>query len=525
MANAADLVVTITGDVSGLTDAVDTAKESLSSLDASAAASAGLDSIGYIYGEAFKKSYMTVADSWRSRIPSFMSERAQELFELEKVEFEHKLNSSNMPLTEQLDWWKDAAEKFAISAEAVMECEENVFSITRKIADKLNTESMTYVTDRAYFNDYDSVGDTPFDAFDRVRGRNYEDFQSGIITWQEYTDNVSSIGAAMYEERLAQSKRWLEQESKYNNLSNEDYIAGLERMMDYTAEYYDYGIITYREYCENMQSLSNAVTDKENEMNRAVYEKWLSDAENWKKLCDTYDDWEEYGDSTVQFYERCIERIGELYRDGYISWQEYSDETMNYSMDLYNAQMDEAEELLEAQYAYISRVKTELSDKESALKESWEVEDRTDDIAEVKSLMAIYKNAVTEKGKSKYADLEEQLKELEREEELYQLEKSDNEIIEKLESEYSAMESDKKKLLSSIQSAGINVQGLIDGINSDVSGIQNVMAALAAQIINAINSKSTYSDNRSFSISAADDTALKNLTKSMEETIASGRYY
>lgn len=460
-----------------------------------------------------------------SDIPHYASGRKNTFFEEDKAEFTHLTKSSNVSLTEQIEWWQAAMEKYARDSEVVKECNEEIFSLTRKLADNINDLSKIYVADRAYLNDFEGWGDTAIEAFDRVRDRNYSDLQSGLITWEEYTETLSDIGSLMYEERISQSERWLKQESKYNKLSTEDYIAGLERMKAYTAEYYEHGIISCKEYSTKIQELSNAITDKENEIHNAVYNKWLSDSQNWKELRDTYDDWEEYGDSEVQFYERCIERIGELYRDGHISWQEYMDETMNYSMDLYNAQMSEVDELLEAQAAYIGRLKTEFADEENALQESWKLEDRTADISETKRLLAIYKNAVTEKGKSKYADLQEELKNLEREEELYRLQKSNNEIIASLEEEYDAMESDKKLTLSSLQSCGINVQALIKNINAETNGIQYVMTSLASQIISAINAKATYSDNRSFSISAADDTTLKQFTKSLEETIARGRYY
>jgi hypothetical protein len=448
-----------------------------------------------------------------------------ETYEEAEDEWKHYKKTNAVTTTEELQKWIELAKTFNVTEADISDIEENIFSLAVKISDELNEQSKTYIEERTALNDWDDYGDSAIAAFERVRARNEQDYKDGLITWDEYVDNVSDIGEDMYEDRLKQSKSWLKQESEYNNLSAEDYIAGLERMKTYTEEYYENGIISYREYSENMRELSNAITDKEDEIHNSVYQKWLSDAENWKKLRDTYDDWEEYGDSEVQYYERCIERIGELYNDGHISWQEYMDETMNYSMDLYNAQMSEIDSLMDAQAEYISQLKTEFSDKESELKASWEVEDRADDIADVKEQLAIYQNAVTEKGKSKYSDLQDKLKSLEREEELYQLQKSDNAIIAELETEYSAMEKDKKALLASIQSSGIDVQGLIRGINSETSGIQDVMSSLAAKIISAINSKSTYSDNRSIQISAADSSTLKQFTKSVEETIARGRYY
>ena len=69
-----------------------------------------------------------------------------------------------------------------------------------------------------------------------------------------------------------------------------------------------------------------------------VYSKWKNDADGWKNLRDTYGDWEQYGDSIVQFYNRCIEKVDQLYKEGHISWQKYSDESMNYKMKLFEAE-------------------------------------------------------------------------------------------------------------------------------------------------------------------------------------------
>lgn len=458
-------------------------------------------------------------------IPRYAKGMRNEKFESEKTEFTHLLKSGNVPIPTQIEWWQEAMERYARDSEVVAECNEEIFSLTRKLAENLNDLSKIYVSDRAYLNDFEGWGDTAIAAFDRVRDRNYEDLQSGLITWEEYTETLSDIGSQMYEERVKQSERWLKQESKYNKLSCEDYIAGLERMKTYTIQYYEHGIISYKEFSKNMQELSNAIADKENEIHDAVYEKWLSDAENWMDLRDTYDDWEDYGDSHVKFYERCIERIGELYEAGHISWQKYMDENMNYSMELYKAQIEEVDELLETQAEYISNKKAEFADEEKALKESWEVSDRSTDISELKYLIDIYKNSVTEKGKNKYKDLQEELTELQREERLYKLQKSNNEVIAALEEDYKAMESDKKQTLLTIRDCGIDINALIGGIRLETSGIQYLMTNLASKIINAINSKSTYSDNRSFNISAADDSALKHFTKQLEETIARGRYY
>lgn len=451
--------------------------------------------------------------------------KKNEFFEMDKSDFKHQMNSSHVSLQSQLEWWSAMMSKYAYDSEAVKECNDEIFEVTRKLADNLNSLSEIYVTDRAYFNDFEKYGDTAIDAFNRVKQRNYADLQSGLITWEEYTDNVSEIGLAMYDERLDQSRQWLEQESRYNKLSNEEYIEGLNRMKAYTAEYYQNGIISYREYSENIRSISNEIIDRENAIHQKVYSDWVKSASNWKEIRDTYDDWADYDDSPVKFYQRCIEAIERLYKEGHIGWQEYMNQTMNYSLNLYEAQLSEADSLLSAQSAYINRFKTKASDSEKQLRNSWEAEDRTADTADIKRQMKIYKNAVTERGVNRYNELKEELKSLEREEEMYKLQQSNSKTLSALEEEYEIMEENKKLLISSLYETGIDVERLINGINSEIKGMQNVMTSIASRIISAINSKSTYSDNRSFNISAVDGLAIRQLTKNMETTIARGRYY
>ena len=88
-------------------------------------------------------------------------------------------------------------------------------------------------------------------------------------------------------------------------------------------------------------------------LNYAVYEKWKSDAKNWKNIRDTYDDWDETGDSHIQFYERSIERIQKMYDGGFVGWQEYSDDTMYAVLNLYNAKIEATDTLLDKQKEYI----------------------------------------------------------------------------------------------------------------------------------------------------------------------------
>ena len=151
-------------------------------------------------------------------------------------------------------------------------------------------------------------------------------------------------------------------------MTDEEYIAGLKRIQQYTQEYYDLGLISRKEYNENMTELNHDMFDQ----------------------------------------------AGESFDD-----------------------------MLQQQQDYINKLRDEFSAQEQALQDSWTVEDRKADMSETQAQLDIYANAVTDRGQQKYKELQEQMKQLQRDEELYQLQVKNNATIEKLEAEYDALENSK----------------------------------------------------------------------------------
>ena len=84
--------------------------------------------------------------------------------------------------------------------------------------------------------------------------------------------------------------------------------------------------------------------------------------------------------------------------------------------------------MLDKQSEYISDLREQFSDEEQALRDSWEVEDRAVDMSEVAEQLAIYEGAVTDRGQQKYKDLQEEMLQLQRDEELYNLQVKNNAI-------------------------------------------------------------------------------------------------
>lgn len=448
-----------------------------------------------------------------------------DLFSIESSSFKSLVKSSNISLEEQLAWWREAVERFSYDYDAVLKCNEEIFALTRKLVDSINSVSDTYIDERNYFGDWEAYGDSALAAFNRIKENNRAFLDEGTITYSEYLENINSAGERLYNGRIDQSKRWLNHEMKYNDMSLEDYIDGLKRMADYTREYFNSGIISYKEYTEGLQNINDNIYDASSRLevqrqkeNAAEYSHWEKDASNWKRMRDTYDDWGDFGDSPVKFYERCIERVKEFYDAGKIGWQQFMDDTFDYQLDLYNAQLAAVDNAISKQRDYLAEVKTSLRAKETALKNSWTESDRRADIADISAQLNLYKYAVTQRGQNKYEELKAQLKQLERAEELSALQRENNKIIENLERRLEIAEANKKGLLSSINSRGIDTNAYVAGILKDTSGMQSFLSSMFSQLISAVKSNTrsnSYTDNssRTYNIaSGALSTSLQAIT-------------
>lgn len=417
-----------------------------------------------------------------------------------KDDWTHYTKTHAVTTAQELEKWLEFQEKFKSNDKDIADIEEQIFSLTQKRTQEMNNLSKSYIEERAALNDWDDNGDNPIDAFKRIKDRNYQDLQDAIITWDEYVENVSDAGETLYDDMKNYSDSWLEHQQKYHNMSIDDYIAGIDREEQRLEEFYANDVINYQKYVEEKQALEEKRYDAVAQKNADEYSAWQKDADAWQELRSTYDDWDKYGDSEEDFLKRKIDRVKEFYNAGKISFEEFIDDTNKYSMELYKSQSSAVDELLQKQQDYISNVKDEFSKQEQELRDSWDVQDRKTDMSEVQAQLDVYANSVTDKGQQKYKELQEQMKQLQRDEELYQLQKKNNATIESLEAEYKQMEDGKKNILTGLQNADINISAYVATITDKVSATGGNIESLLSRMLDKFDSfkieNNSMSDNR-----------------------------
>ena len=417
-----------------------------------------------------------------------------------KDDWTHYTKTHAVTTAQELEKWLEFQEKFKSNDKDIADIEEQIFSIMQKQTKEFNEQSKAYLEKHSAINDWGDNGDTPLDAFKRIKDRNYQDLQDAKITWDDYVDNVSDAGETLYDDMKSYSDSWLEHQQKYHDMSIDDYIAGIDREAERLEEFYANDVINYQKYVEEKQTLEEKHYDAVAQKNADEYSAWQKDADAWQELRSTYDDWDKYGDSEEDFLKRKIDRVKEFYNAGKISFEEFIDDTNKYSMELYKSQSSAVDELLQKQQDYISNVKDEFSKQEQELRDSWDVQDRKTDMSEVQAQLDVYANSVTDKGQQKYKELQEQMKQLQRDEELYQLQKKNNATIESLEAEYKQMEDGKKNILTGLQNADINISAYVATITDKVSATGGNIESLLSRMLDKFDSfkieNNSMSDNR-----------------------------
>lgn len=417
-----------------------------------------------------------------------------------KDDWTHYTKTHAVTTAQELEKWLEFQEKFKSNDKDIADIEEQIFSIMQKQTKEFNEQSKAYLEKHSAINDWGDNGDTPLDAFKRIKDRNYQDLQDAKITWDDYVDNVSDAGETLYDDMKSYSDSWLEHQQKYHSMSIDDYIAGIDREAERLEEFYANDVINYQKYVEEKQTLEEKRYDAVAQKNADEYSAWQKDADAWQELRSTYDDWDKYGDSEEDFLKRKIDRVKEFYNAGKISFEEFIDDTNKYSMELYKSQSSAVDKLLQKQQDYISNVKDEFSKQEQELRDSWDVQDRKTDMSEVQAQLDVYANSVTDKGQQKYKELQEQMKQLQRDEELYQLQKENNATIESLEAEYKQMEDGKKNILTGLQNADINISAYVATITDKVSATGGNIESLLSRMLDKFDSfkieNNSMSDNR-----------------------------
>ena len=508
-------------------------------------------------------------------IPHYASGKNNEDWENAKSDREHIRNTaySIIPAAAELEWLESMKNKFAADAEVIKEINEDIVSYTKQMW-KENLDAMQYSLDMGWqseeeyysklavyrdenfapdteeykdatlklhkysvqliedandvskawtdmrntFNDWDEIGDSPLSAYQRINERNLQAVEDGKQTYQEYLDLMNDT-TKIISDRADYSFNWIDHAQKYEALDADGTIAGLNRIQTYVDEFFSgLGELTEEQYAIKLD-LDTTLADKKMEAYADKMSEWEEGANWYQKNAEVYG-WENMNDSEIDFYQRKIDKYTEFANDPDLSKNERQNALRGADearLELYKATESKYDELLDLAKEKMDDVEKLLNEKLSALETKWEVEDRAEDKAETLADIEKYKNAVTIEGKEKYNELVEHLKEIERDEQRYELEQENNAIMERLKEDYERLEEEKKNILEQTRLANQNIAGMLEPLESEITSNMDILASRIEAAIKEIKPSITYTQQNY--ITAEDNTDYTLFTnKSFSQT-------
>ena len=428
---------------------------------------------------------------------------------LESMEF-----ALDMGWTSQEEYYNNLAvyrdENFAPDTQEWKDATLKLHKYSQQLIDDANNASKAYIDLHARLNDWGEMGTSMGAVWQTVNQRNVQAAKNGLITWEDYFDTRLDYTEQFLDGYLNYSNDWIENEKEYNNMSAADTIAAVNRQKKEVQKYFEeLGELTNEEKVAKIK-IEAELDRKSYDAVRDKLSEWEDDADWTEKQAGVYG-WEEIGENKLDFYQRKIDKYTQWSQDESLdpTKQQYARRQADeMKMKLYEATEDRYDEMLDMAKDRMDEVKDLLDDKLSALEESWEVEDRAEDKAETLSDIEKYKNAVTIEGKQKYQEALDKLKEIERDEQRYQIEQENNAIIKQMEAEYKALEDEKANILQQTKEANLKVASVVEPLEQSINANMDNMASRIEAAIKEIKPSITVTQNITSNINDGTDGIL-----------------
>ncbi len=412
-------------------------------------------------------------------IPHYAKGHNNEAWDTAKSEWQHYTRTNNVSVAEQIAHWNEMLETFANDADAVKEIYEELFSWQKKQSEtalkEANEASNEWVESTNALRTWTEQGENMIDAFIRVRDRNNQAVQDGVQEEKEALKEIQSFTESMLSGRVQATIDYIERERSMRGMSFVEQKAQLaSTKAEIDAFFASLGPLTAEEQVIKM-SVYAELDDAAFDIIDEEIASWEQDAALYLKESQTLGwDWKNDGDSEVAYYQRMQQQYQDVLDYGGLNDEQYRavlTKRREAELNAYTAAEAEYNEMLQERLDEISELQAEFADNISELRATWSTEDRQADIADVKKQLKIYEGAVTKEGREEYERLQEELKQLEREEEIYKLEQENNATIEKLEEEYERLEADKLKGISDLLKDADNLKYYSNSISASTDSI------------------------------------------------------
>lgn len=488
-------------------------------------------------------------------IPHYAGGKNNEAWDAAQDDWRHYTKINNVSAVEELAHWDEMLKKFADDAEVVKEIQEEIVDSTKKMWDETldtlefnldmgwisteeyyrqlaefrdanfapdteewrdatlelhrysqdlakaeNEASLSWLEHMGNTNDWEEIGDSMSAAYARVMERNDKNLADGILTLEEYEDVANDTFTTLLDGYTNYSDNWVDRQKQYFGMSADEAVAATERQIAEVEKLYASLENVTEEQFDAYITVHTELENQKMDNQRDVVDDYVDDVEWYRRQNEVYGwGFMNPGETEIDTLKRAQDELWKLYEDADPTKQkEILRQIDEYDLEIFQLQQDSIDEFFNAASEAIDAAREEFNKQEEALRESWEVEDRAESKEEIQAQLDQYKYAVTKEGKDKYESLQEQMKEIEREEELYELQKKNNAIIEQMEADLEAAEAEKKQIMEQVEAGTLNIQALMEKINNsnDDSSIAGVLSNILEKMDNvSVVSNSNFTQN------------------------------
>lgn len=349
---------------------------------------------------------------------------------------EYDVKIVNLQKSMGADAVKAVASGASAATKAVKDETDKSLDELKKAYQSQQAFSYDWISERVYKGDFADFGTTANESYERIYQRAREAFNAGILSIDELADEADRITAA--------------------------------KLADYSTE---------------KQKLTNFIDDR-----------------------NFYDDWSEVNTTEEKVLQQMLDNADRYYAEGILDYKQYAEEVRQINRQIFSAQastqetimqaaQDRVQEQLDQKRAEIDSQIAALNQQVSDLRSSYTTQDRQKRLAELREEISDFRNAVTIRGQEHLKELEDEAERLRREQEIEDLQKKNAQIIEQLEAEYRAMETEKTSLLSKIADNTAEFATLKEAINGIGESVSSAVSATFTKIVQDNSTRQNINNN------------------------------
>lgn len=269
-----------------------------------------------------------------------------------------------------------------------------------------------------------------YNSLKKLRDNNYSYMDSD---WRSITSKMATVQKSIYQTSLDEqeqlSKNYISRMEK-NDLWGEDsaglaYGRILKRYQEHLAGIDDIAWDSAKKREEYEKYVTEKIIYYQEQQEKAYlnsYNNRYNNSKDWISERNFYDDWENYGDNEIEAWKRVKEYTKQSYEEGKLSYSDYAKQIKEINRSIYSSSKSLADKLVdkikENESRKLEAVKERVNDEKALLQDSYDEEDREEQLKKLYTQEKYYRNSLTKDGQDKYNSIVSEIKKLEREKEL-----------------------------------------------------------------------------------------------------------